>query len=54
MTIVYNNHSLLNLLPVLMHLRVESGSHLLTHLTNWPTEQSGYDPLVTHMLKFSF
>ena len=28
---------------------VESGSHLLTHLTHWPTEQSGCDPHMTHL-----
>ena len=36
----------------MLRFRVESELHLLTHLTHWPTEQSGYDPLVTHMLKF--
>ena len=40
--------------PSLVWNRVESGSYLLTHFTHWPTKQYGYDPLVTHMLKFSF
>ena len=29
--------------------RVESGSHLLTYLTHWPTEQSGCDPHMIHL-----
>ena len=32
--------------------KVKCGSHLLTHLTHWPTEQSGCDWLVTYMLIF--
>ena len=29
--------------------RVKNGLHLLTHLTHWPTEQSGCDPHMTHL-----
>ena len=29
--------------------RVESGSHLLTYLTHWLTEQSGFDPHITYL-----
>ena len=29
--------------------RVESWSHLFTHLTHWPTEQSICDPHMTHL-----
>ena len=31
---------------IYIHNRVESGLHLLTHLTHWRTEQSGCDPHV--------
>ena len=35
---------------IIGYIRVESGSHLLTHLTHWPTEQSGCDPHVVKVI----
>ena len=34
---------------MIIYNKVESGLHLLTYLINWPTEQSGCDPHMTHL-----
>ena len=45
-----NSHcKVVTLCCYLVSIRVESGSHLLIHLTHWPTEQSGCHPNMTHL-----